>query len=455
MSNLTTSGKFSIVIFLMITLLTCCLGKTEKEKRDKKYKDKIETLEYKRGDKHVDHYESYAQKKRKDVPKLKVETDSNGVRKLYKCDSTGKRKEPMQLRGMSSHGLQWSGRASITKHNIKEILKKDWGCNLFRIAVHINEEGGYFCNPGRTHRFLDEIVEWCEDVGIYCLIDCYISKPGNPNDTIYRSYKMDTVIFSKERHKAGQKSSPNNTIDLAGSFFTYCAQRYKDKTNVIYGLCAQPNGIKADYNDLRITWQYHIRPYCEDMIEIIQGIDPEKVIICGTPHYSTRPQDVISNEPQNRFTGKKYDNLMYALQVCAGSNLPEFNKFKSSKDSLELSGVLEQIPIFATTFMTTDQTGHSNFNIKESDKWLKFFYDNNISWCNWSFASIDDGGECCVLKWNSGCLPTDSISLRDSILTESGKYIRKKLIEFSSSGKKSKITKYNFTIEGNISLEKK
>ena len=173
------------------------------------------------------------------------------------------------------------------------------------------------------------------------------------------------------------------------------------------------------------------------MLKIIRKYDKDVVCICGTPHWSQRPQDVIGKEPVDE-NGKAYDNLMYTFHFYAAShndgrhdetavkfwdvNFMKF--FKNGCDSVPC--ILKTLPIFVTEWGTTDASGWTNFRPDLSDMWMDIFNGNNdgkqiVSWCNWSFSS--DGGVCAALKWDDGNMqPFDK-----NILTESGKYIFEQL----------------------------
>lgn len=351
--------------------------------------------------------------------KLKVDTNAAGVRCL--CSADGK---PVQLRGMSSHGLQWKGAANITAANMKA-LRKDWNANIFRIAVYVDEEGGYAYNQNHRDVYVDGLVKWTAEQGMYLLIDWHVLSPGNPMSTLYRNH-------------------PRNGKDLAADFFTYCARRYQNQKHILYELCNEPNGTDYQnekyngdkypkYHNPRVTWEDNIKPHCEQMLKIIRSYDKDVVCICGTPHWSQRPQDVIGKEPVDE-KGQAYDNLMYTFHFYAAShndgrhdetavkfwdvNFMKF--FKNGCDSVPC--ILKTLPIFVTEWGTTDASGWTNFRPDLSDMWMDIFNGNNdgkqiVSWCNWSFSS--DGGVCAALKWDDGNMqPFDK-----SILTESGQYI--------------------------------
>lgn len=342
--------------------------------------------------------------------KLKVAPNEMGVRCL--CDEKG---NPVQLKGMSSHGLQWAGVAQITEDNIKA-LRQDWNCSVFRLVIYVDEEGGYAYNKTHRTRHLENVVKWCGEQGMYVLVDWHVHKPGNPEAKQYRKH-------------------PSNGVDLAGDFFAYCARRFQNQKHVLYELCNEPNP-----NNGATTWPAHIKPYCEDMMKIIRSYDKDVVCICGTPNWSQDAHVVIGNEPQDE-NGNVYENLMYSYHFYAAShhdgNDPQspykshdyMTPMREGDSTAHMPCILATLPIFVTEFGTTDASGWTNFRPDLTDKWMKILDGGNlghqkVSWCNWSFSA--EGGESAALKWNEGNIRQCD---RNKILTESGKYIFKKLHE--------------------------
>jgi endoglucanase len=59
--------------------------------------------------------------------------EKNGSLKVVGTELCNSKGEPIQLRGMSSHGLQWYG-DYINKNTVKA-LAEDWGSNVVRLAM--------------------------------------------------------------------------------------------------------------------------------------------------------------------------------------------------------------------------------------------------------------------------------------------------------------------------------
>ena len=95
----------------------------------------------------------------------------------------------MQLMGMSSHGLQWFP-SCYTKESIT-FLVKNWGINVFRAAMYIGENG--YATDRSLAEKVDEIVEWCEELGVYVMIDWHVLTPGNPTrGSMERAPRLDS-----------------------------------------------------------------------------------------------------------------------------------------------------------------------------------------------------------------------------------------------------------------------
>ena len=78
--------------------------------------------------------------------------------------------------GMSSHGIHWF--ADCYSLDSIRFLVENWGINVFRAAMYIGENG-YASRPELKQK-VEEIVDWCKQLGIYVIIDWHVLTPGNP-----------------------------------------------------------------------------------------------------------------------------------------------------------------------------------------------------------------------------------------------------------------------------------
>lgn len=259
------------------------------------------------------------------------------------CDAQG---NPVQLRGMSSHGLQWYGK--YANRDVIRWLRDDWNCQIWRSAMYITQ-GGYASNASIAFK-VDDSIEAAVAEGIYVIADWHVLSDRDPN-----AY-----------------------ADKAVEYFTLLAQKYGSTPNLIYEICNEPNGEN-------VTWDGAIRPYAERVVSAIRAVDPDNIIIVGTPNWSQRP-DLAAEHP---LEGR---NIMYTVHFYAGSH------GKESRTRVE-KALKSGLPVFATEWGTTKDSGDGGVFEDESKKWLSFMEKNNISWCNWSVNNKgEDSG---ILKYNA------------------------------------------------------
>ncbi len=281
------------------------------------------------------------------------------------CNEAG---QPVQLRGMSSHGLQWHGK--YANKAVIKWLRDDWNSQLWRAAMYLTE-GGYISGPSLKLKVIDS-VEACIENGVYVLIDWHVHRDRDPN-----AYKEESLAF-----------------------FAEMAQKYGSYPNVIYEICNEPNGEV-------VTWSGSIKPYAEEVIAEIRKYDPDNIIIVGTPTWS-RDVDKAAVDP---IIGQK--NIMYTLHFYAGSHGKEL------MDKVEFAQS-KGLPLFVTEWGTTLDSGDQFFPDK-TIPWLSFMKRHNISWANWSVNNKgEDSG---ILTYNAD--REGKGNWKDSDLSPSGKFIRK------------------------------
>jgi Cellulase (glycosyl hydrolase family 5)/Bacterial Ig domain len=270
------------------------------------------------------------------------------------CNEAG---SPIQLRGMSTHGLQWFGACHTA--GAAQTLATSWGCDVFRAAMYV-DEGGYLSNPTGIKTQVDNITDWSAASGMYCIIDWHTLNPGDPN---------------------------NHTAE-AINFFRQEAQRNAGKKHVIYEICNEPNGV---------SWS-SIKNYAEQVIPVIRQYDPEAIILVGTPNWSGTPADVTSNP----LTGANAYNIMYTFHFYAGSHYTQSY----------INGVLATLPLFISEWGTSNYSGDGGNDYTNAQNWLNLLAGANtsgikVSWCNWSFCDKSESsaalnpGACGNAAWNN------------------------------------------------------
>ncbi|GHV31727.1 hypothetical protein AGMMS4952_20900 [Spirochaetia bacterium] len=282
------------------------------------------------------------------------------------CTAGGK---PVQLRGISSGGLQRDGK--YANEDVLRWLRDDWNMQVWRAAMY-TLEGGYIQRPAIKNKVIDS-VDAAIKLGVYVIIDWHILSDGDP-----RRYQSQAI-----------------------EFFTEMAQKYGEYPNVIYEICNEPNG-----NDT--TWEEAIKPYAEAVIPVIRQYDPDNIIIVGTPQWSQRV-----NEPaEDPITG--YRNIMYTLHFYAGTH-GEWLR------DVAADAIAAGVPIFVTECGTSEASGGSGVYEQEYLEWLSFLKKNNISWINWSLTN--NGEESGLLSYNAD--REGKGGWTEDTLSASGKFIRR------------------------------
>ncbi len=288
--------------------------------------------------------------------------DIHGKLSVKETNIVDKNGEIMQLKGISTHGLQWCPQY-VTKDTFK-FMRDEWGINVIRLAMYTDPNVGY---TKELHNTVKMGIDYATELGLYVIVDWHILSDGNPN-----TYKDEAIEFFKE-----------------------ITTQYKDNENIIYEICNEPNG--------NVTWSRDIKPYAEDVIKEIRKIDKDSIIICGTPTWS-QDIDVVAKD---RIEG--YDNIMYALHFYAATHTDWLrNKAKQAIDS--------KLPIFVSEFGICDASGNGGIDYNQSEEWIKFLNENNISWVMWNLSNKQETSAIIL----SSCNKTTSWTLDE--LSAAGKW---------------------------------
>ncbi|MCA1745252.1 MAG: cellulase family glycosylhydrolase, partial [Bacteroidales bacterium] len=278
--------------------------------------------------------------------------DANGALRVSGSQLVNANGDPVQLRGMSTHGPQWY--SSCINFNSINAMVNDWGIDVLRLAMYVEEEG-YVTNSEYWKSWIDEVVDIAGQHGVYCLIDWHVHKPGDPWAN----------------------------IDAARDFWNYMSAKHAGKAHVIYEICNEPNGV---------DWS-RVKSYAEEIIPIIRNNDPESVIIVGTPNWS-QDVDAAAANPLN------FENIMYALHFYSGSHGASL---RQKAETAMNAGAA----VFVTEWGTSMATGDGGPYFPESDVWVNWMHENKLSWCNWSYADKEEisaalePGSCLSYQWNN------------------------------------------------------
>lgn len=330
--------KAKIIILSLFLLVLCGCGKTNNLSTAKKEV--------------IDKTTNYQQEKNNYV-------SYNGKLKLSDNKIVNEYNEEVQLKGISSHGLQWYGNL-ITDENINT-LKNEWNTNVFRLAMYTNESG-YISNPSIYNdlvKYIDMIIE----NDMYVIVDWHILSDGNPNTYV------------------------NESID----FFDKISSKYKNSPNIIYEICNEPNNT---------SWK-EIKKYADKVIPVIRK-NTNSIIIVGT---NTWDQDILDplNDPI------KEENIMYALHFYADTHR-DFLRDRLKK------AIDNKLPIFVSEFGTTSADGNGNINKEETIKWIDLLNEYNVSYINWSLSNKNEASA--ILKENKSMIEDENLTKSGIIIKE-------------------------------------
>ncbi|WP_298739226.1 cellulase family glycosylhydrolase [uncultured Chitinophaga sp.] len=291
---------------------------------------------------------------------------------LKLCNQYG---NPIQLRGMSTHGIQWYGWGSCLTEASLDALAYDWGADILRISLYV-QEGGYETNPSGFTAQVNRLVEEATERGMYALIDWHQLDPGDPNANLAR----------------------------ARTFFTAVANAHKDKVNVIYDICNEPNGV---------SWN-QIKSYADQIIPVIRAIDNNAPIFIGTHGWSSfgvsdgrTAQDILNN-PVN------FPNIMYTFHFYARSHQQAYYD--------QLNWASDRLPVFVTEFGTQEYTGDGPNDFTFSQRYIDLMRNKKIGWTSWNYS--DDfrsgaawtTGTCSNGPWTTARLKPAGAWIRERIL---------------------------------------
>lgn len=272
----------------------------------------------------------------------------------------------VQLNGMSLFWSQWQPQF-YNETTVKNLVK-GWGVQVVRAAMAVEHEG-YLTHPEREKAKIIQVIEAAVQEGIYVVVDWH------------------------DHHAHDHQQA-------AIQFFSEIAQEYGAYPNVIYETYNEP---------LQVSWSKVLKPYHEAVIQAIRTYDANNVIVCGTPYWSQRVDEAAMDPIEE-------DNIAYTLHFYAGTHGQQL-RTRAEK------AIKQGLPIFVTEFGTTKASGDGGVYPEETKEWWRFMQEHYLSWCNWSIADKAES--------SAAVLPetTPVQLLSDTVLTTSGRLLRKKLLD--------------------------
>ena len=304
---------------------------------------------------------------------------STGKLRVKGTQLTDSKGNPVQLRGISTHGIAWYP-DYINKSCFKQLHDK-WNVNVIRLAMYTEEYGGY-CSGGNQNQLkqlIDKGVSYAAAQDMYAIIDWHILSDGNPN-----------------RH-----------IDEAKAFFKEMSKKYAKSNHVIYEICNEPNG--------GTSWK-EIKSYAEKIISVIRSNDKDAVILVGTPNWS----QFVDQAAANPIT--KYSNIMYTLHFYAATHTDSLRNTMTS-------AIKKGLPVFVSEYGICDASGNGAIDESQANKWIDTMDKYGVSYVAWNLSNKAETSA--ILR--SDCNKTSGF--KESDLSSSGKWLYRML-----TGKKASTT---------------
>lgn len=292
--------------------------------------------------------------------------------------------EPVQLRGVALHGLQWFGEFNRDGRVI-DAAATTWGADVVRIAVYLHE-GGYLeqDTQGRhdIESIVDTIVRRCAQQGIYCILDWHVHHPGDP------------LLF----------------IDEAKEFFAMMATRYARLPNVIYEIANEPNhtGRAGLAQEREVGWD-DIVAYANEVIPVIRERSPQSIVLVGTPDWCSFGMSRGRDWREVLDTPLDHENVAYVVHAYAAGHA-----FHAVIDE-----IAESLPLFVTEWAAASWQRTSVNDLVKAQPWIEMFDRRGISWTYWNFCPGDGVFGC----FTEGTSPDDALEPGSAHVSETGRLV--------------------------------
>jgi endoglucanase len=277
--------------------------------------------------------------------------EANGELRVCGTSLCSEQGEQVQLRGMSTHGLQWY-RDCVNDASL-DALSEDWNASVVRLPMYV-QEGGYETDPDGFTAMMSELIDEVSSRGMYVIVDWHMLDPGDPY----------------------------HNLEAAKEFFATIAERHADKPNILYEIANEPNGV---------GWE-RIKSYHEEIIPVIRAHDPDSVILLGTRAWSSLGVSDGASEQEVVDNPIGAENVMYTFHFYAASHGAAYLD--------TLSRAADQLPMFVTEFGTQAASGDGGNDFAMAQRYIDLMANKGISWTSWNYSddfrtgAVFDEGTC-------------------------------------------------------------
>lgn len=247
-----------------------------------------------------------------------------------------------------------------------ETFAKDWNASIIRVAMGAQGTGSYLEDPAGNSDRVVTLIDAAIANGLYVIVDWH-------------------------SHHAERDT------DVAVSFFTALAEAYGETPNLIYEIYNEP----LDTTD----WAKTIKPYANTVISAIRKVDPDNLIIVGTPSWDQRV-DIAADDPL-----EGHSNILYALHFYAASHKGGLRK--KADYAIE-----KGLPLIISEWGSVTYNGDGYMDRKSTLEWMAYAKKHQLTHLNWAVSDKDETAS--MLR--PGASPDGGWSAED--LTPSGRLVR-------------------------------
>ena len=268
---------------------------------------------------------------------------------------------PVQLIGLSTHGLHWYG--EYVNEASLAAAKEAFNINVFRFSLYTSENGYCECSASEKERLYQLVlsgVKIATKLDMYAIVDWHMLGGGKNKDD----------------------RNPQYYQEEAKEFFDRITKDLADYDNVFYEIMNEPNGSK-------VTWAI-CKAYAEEIIPIIRANCPDAIVLCGNPNYSSD----LSSPRRNPLS---FDNIMYTFHFYAGD--------EDMQSTTEVTKAYSAgLPIFITEHGGMDADGDGAIDYDSVARWYSALDARNISYVAWNISHKNE---------SSGILSSKKANLDD------------------------------------------
>ena len=276
----------------------------------------------------------------------------------------------LALKGvMPPDPAQLNTKGKFTRSFFQEM--RDAGSNVIRIPVHPEN---WEQDPDYLWRYLDPIVTWSGEMGLYVIIDLHFigniaSGAGSQMPDLHTSSKEFTLAFWKQ-----------------------VATYFKDTPHVIFEICNEPTDITP------FLW----RSSAQEIVTLIRAVGAEQIIIVGGVEYS-KNLSWVEDSPVDG------ENIAYAAHIYPAHSPTSWDAWFGDVSAhypvlVTEWGWLETAPDSATAYLVGRASSYGEPFLDYLDErkigWIACWYDDDWlpAMFEKGFSGLTDYGKFAVAK---------------------------------------------------------